>query len=126
MLEFPEKMNYGECYGPAMEITDQEQADEYFEALVTRSMTFFGQSREEAESIQRQNLGYWAGYYTHKTRMRVERLFHCAHPIFGKAEISVPTAEEAYQAGVDLAKATCPKCGGWFATHNDDGSCVED
>lgn len=126
MLKFPEKMTMGECYKPAMEITDQEEADEYFEALVTRSVTFFGQSREEAESNQRQNLGYWAGYYDHETRIRVERLFCCAHPIFGKAKVSVPTAEEAYQAGVDLAGCTCPKCGQWFATHNEDGSCVED
>ena len=26
----------------------------------------------------------------------------------------------------EQAENGCPKCGQWFATHNDDGSCVKD
>lgn len=70
----------GEKYGPAMEITDQATADDYFEKCVTHSM-IFGNTRKEAEDIERQNLGYYAGYYDNETRERVERLFHCQHPL---------------------------------------------
>lgn len=130
MLKIPNLVTIGEKYGPAMEITDQDEADAYFEACVEHSMRF-GLSRGTAEQVQRDNLGYYAGYYDRETRIRVERLFHCAHPTFGKAEVSVPTALEAFQAGIDLAEGlssegTCPKCGQWFAVHNDDGSCVVD
>jgi len=93
----------GEKYGPAMEITDQASADRYFEECVLHSMSF-GNSREKAESLERQNLGYFAGYYDHETRERVERLFKCSHPIFGSiAKNGPPTAEEAFEAGKRMA-----------------------
>lgn len=69
-------------YGPAMRITDQEAADLYFEELVQQNMGW-GHTREEAEKIERSNLGYWAGYYDNDTRRRVEKLFRCEHPVFG-------------------------------------------
>lgn len=72
----------GEKYAPAMDITDQEVADAYFEACVQHTMDW-GKSREEAENTERENLGYYAGYYGNETRERVERLFGCAHPVFG-------------------------------------------
>jgi hypothetical protein len=89
----------GEKYRPAMEITDQEEADRYFEICVQHTMTF-GKSRKEAEKIERSNLGYYAGYYSEEVRERVERLFKCAHPVFGSiAENGSPTSEEAFEAG---------------------------
>ena len=92
-------LTIGEKYGPAMEITDQEKANAHFEECVQHMMSF-GKNRAEAEDIERQNLGYYAGYYSNETRERVERLFLCAHPIFGKiAEAGRPTAEEAFEAG---------------------------
>jgi len=74
-------ISIGEKYIPAMELTTQEDADAYFEKCVQHSMSF-GKSRDEAEAIERSNLGYFAGYYSHETRERVERLFRCEHPIF--------------------------------------------
>ncbi len=95
----------GEKYGPAMEMTDQATADAYFEACVKHCMRH-GRSRAEAESIERQNLGYYAGYYSHETRERVERLFKCSHPIFGSiAANGSPTAKEALAAGMVAAKS---------------------
>lgn len=89
----------GDKYDPAMEIEDQATADAYFEACITHTMTF-GKSRTDAEQIERINLGYWAGYYSTATRARVERLFRCAHPIFGSVAVNgVPTMEEALIAG---------------------------
>jgi len=96
------EITYGEKYGPAMEITDQELADSYFNECVEHSMTF-GHSREQAEEIERKNLGYFAGYYDHETRLRVEELFSCKHPIFGSAEAGKPTPEEAFEMGKTLA-----------------------
>jgi hypothetical protein len=64
-----------------------------------------GMSVEDAEALARTNLGYWAGYRDTATRERVERLFRCEHPVFGKiAERGPPTAEEAFRLGVEWAK----------------------
>lgn len=98
-MELPEHMTIGEAYKPAMEITEQDKANEYFEALVERCMRF-GKTREEAESIERQNLGYFAGYYDSETMERVNRLYRTTHQIFGS---TMPSPEEALQAGKKAA-----------------------
>jgi hypothetical protein len=95
----------GDLYHPAMKITDQKEADEYFEKLVQWSMEHWGKTRKEAEKIQRENLGYFAGYFDDKVRARVERLFRCKHPVFGAiAEKGAPTADEAFLAGSRAGK----------------------
>lgn len=91
-------------YEPAMKITDQAEADAYFEVCVEHNMSFGEHTREEGEKVERINLGYYAGYYNHETRLRVERLFHCAHPMFGKAAAGTPTPEEAFEMGHRQAK----------------------
>jgi len=99
---FRPDMTYGEKYGYAMEITDEGEAAAYFEQCVQHTMSF-GHSREEAEKVERANLGYWAGYYDRQTALRVFRLFGAVHPIFG---MSQPSAEEALEAGKRLAKSS--------------------
>lgn len=95
----PKVITIGDKYGPAMEITEQAEADAYFERCVEHSM-LFGKSRTEAEALERHNLGYYAGYYDGATRERVERLYRCSHPIFGAvATRGHPTAEEAFTIG---------------------------
>lgn len=96
----PDKMTIGERYRPAMEITDADEAKSYFDQLVERTMRL-GRSRQEAEELERQNLGYFAGYYDSATMERVFELYRCAHPIFGT---SVPTADEAVKVGMKLAR----------------------
>ena len=102
------EITIGEKYGPAMEITDQEEAHKYFEECVQHNMVWNKKEgkilgRKEVESIEKQNLAYYAGYGDSKTRERVERLFCCAHPVFGSIkENGKPTAEEAFRAGVSL------------------------
>jgi len=93
----------GEKYGPAMNITDREEAAKYFEECVKHTMSF-GRSKEEAIEIEKKNLGYYAGYYDRATRLRVEDLFDCDHPFFGKAKDSEPTPEEAFNIGVKFGK----------------------
>lgn len=78
--DFPSRITYGEKYGPAMELIEQADADAYWEKCV-RHMMSRGHTREEAERLERGNLGYYAGYYDHETRVRVGRLFRCDHPV---------------------------------------------
>ena len=97
-------MTIGEKYGPAMEMTNQAEADEWFEKLVQDNMSYGTHTRKEAECIERANLGYYASYYNSETRDRVERLFTCAHPVFGAiAEHGQPSAEQSFLVGVALA-----------------------
>lgn len=101
--DFPCKITYGQKYGPAMKLKDQAAAEAYFEKCVRHNMSH-GNSREKAEATERSNLGYYAGYYDNETRERVERLFGCAHPVFGTiAENAPPTPREAFEAGKRFA-----------------------
>ena len=89
---------FGEVYRPAMLITDQAEADEYKGALVKHLLAFPNvKTEDEAISLMKQNLGYIAGYYGNETRERVERLFNCEHPVFGKESGDVPTPKEAFE-----------------------------
>jgi len=94
----------GSKYGPAMEIVSQWAADTYFEKLVNHQLKVNDDlTREEAERIERKNLGYFAGYYSHEVRARVERLFRCAHPFFGAiAENGPPSPEKAFKLGMEM------------------------
>lgn len=93
----------GERYSPAMAITDQAKADEYFEELVEEQIRFGKVTRERAEEIERQSLGYYAGYYDTATRARVEQLFHCEHPVFGSVvKEGEPAPERALIAGLRM------------------------
>ncbi len=88
-------ITYGEKYDPAMLITDRAEADAYLERCVAHTMGF-GRSREDATRVERENLGYWAGYYGPEVRARVLAMFDAPHPIFGTRD---PTPEEAIEAG---------------------------
>lgn len=85
--DFPRDVMYGDKYGPAMEITDQADANAYFERCV-RHMMSRGKSRAEAEKTERVNLGYYAEYYSAEVSARVERLFRCQHPVFGSRRVT--------------------------------------
>lgn len=101
----------GDKYRPAMEIQTQEEADAYFQKLVEH-MVVRGHTRPEAERIERSNLGYFAGYYGEDTRERVERLFNCEHPIFGKfAVYGSPTFKEALERGIKAGTGEAPILG---------------
>lgn len=105
------KLTYGEALSPAMEITDQEDANQYKKAYIEYSKQFFtGEKNSDgdtAEQVVNNNLGYFAGYYSDETRKRVERLFICAHPIFGSIEQNgSPSIEEAFKLGQESATST--------------------
>lgn len=93
-------LSWGELMEPAMCAQTQEAADAYLERMAERCMRCFGYTREDAIASQRQNIGYFAGYHSHETRLRVERLFQTQHPILGRAEDGDPTPQEAFEAGM--------------------------
>lgn len=95
-----------EIYGPAMEITDQAEADVYFASLVARVMLNGGKSEDEAEAMIRTNLAYYSGYCPAKVRERVEKLYSAEHPVFGKVGERDWSFDEILQAGKDLAEQT--------------------
>lgn len=104
-FSFRERVTVQDKYGPAMLIEDQTEAHLYFDACVRHSMTVAQITREQAEEIERANLGYYAGYYGDDVRARVERLYRCAHPIFGPiASRGKPTPEQAFAAGYQLGR----------------------
>ena len=100
MKPLPKKITIGDKYGPAMKIEDAEEAKEYFELCVQHCMRW-ERTREEAEEMERGNLGYYAGYYDEITRERVERLFGGVHPIFGRVSNKI-TSEQAFELGKTL------------------------
>ena len=94
--------SWGELLKPGMEITDPKSALEYFDTCIKYGMRKHGHTREEAIRWMKENLVCFAGYYGSDVGERVHRLFNCTHPVFGDA---TPTAEEALQAGMKVAKS---------------------
>jgi hypothetical protein len=86
-----------------MYITDPDLAAHYFEECVQHNMAHSVNNRGLAEEIERSNLGYWAGYYSRETRLRVEELFGCQHPILGKAKDRDWTPDELVYKGMEIA-----------------------
>ncbi len=102
---FSDLLTNGEVYGPAMEITDPEEAKFYFEKLVVRTMRVSGCTREEAIVTEKTNLGYYSGYYDQETIRRVQNLFDCKHPILGSADdIAELDARTVFALGVMQGK----------------------
>ncbi len=93
----PRTITLGNKYGPAMKITDPEEAVVYLNMCI-RHCQKYGVAHKEAETIERTNIGYWAGYYDRVTAARVQHLFNVTHPVFGDVE-HWPTAEEAFAMG---------------------------
>lgn len=93
-------------YEYAMTIRTQKKADSWFKRLVdSLQKKLRTNTREEIERIQRSNLAYFAGYYDGATRERVERLFKCEHPVFGKIrDKGQPSLDQAFQLGRELGE----------------------
>ncbi len=100
-----DKCTFREKYQLAMEMTSQAQATEYFEELVKHNMANSNHTREEAINIEKNNIGYFAGYYSNEVRARVEELISCYHPIFGAiAHRKPPTPDEALKMGMAMGE----------------------
>ena len=107
--ENKELLTIGEALDPAMKITDPEDAKQYKAAYVAYLQKH--QDKEgkvpdmTAEEIANANLGYYAGYHSNEVRKRIEKLFNCAHPVFGSIkENGVPTPKQAFEMGKKLSE----------------------
>lgn len=104
-------LTYRESLAPAMEITEQEDADQYLAEYIKFQQRKRDERPEEksahtAEQMCKINLGYYAGYYSNETRERVEKLFKCSHPIFGGiAQNGNPSPETAIRKGFETAQS---------------------
>ena len=104
---------YGDILGPAMKITDPDDAKQYLESYIEYLIPYVIENNEnvtdefiytESVNIAKRNLGYYAGYYDNETRKRVEKLFECSHPIFGSIEINGEISpESAFELGKKVA-----------------------
>jgi hypothetical protein len=97
------ELTFEESLNPAMEITNQIDADQYFAAYVDYIKTTYPDNEEPVEEVCKSNLGYYAAYYSEETRERVERLFNCVHPFFGSIKENGPPGEKTFQIGQDWA-----------------------
>lgn len=100
---------YGDLYDPAMEVQTKEEADAYFKKLQDLQSKN-GVHPEISEKILKVNLAYWAAYGSEEQRERIERLYECEHPYFGKiSENGRPTTAEAFELGANRAKGEGPQ-----------------
>ena len=98
------ELTYGEIMDPIFKITEPQDAKQYLEAYCRWLEYEYHNTSEEAEFIAKSNIGYWAGYGSRSDRERIEKLFDCAHPVFGSVEDNGhPTAEQAFEMGKALA-----------------------
>lgn len=78
---FPEAVTMGEKYGPLSRIENQLDARSYFDWCVEHTLYLMERNgdvkpREEVENIERQNIAYFAGYFSPETAQRVRTLFN--------------------------------------------------
>jgi len=71
-----EKLTYGESLGPAMDITDPEDAKQYFKSYTEWLQSKIGTTYTDAEEIAKRNISYYTGYYNNETQKRVLNLFN--------------------------------------------------
>ena len=111
MRLLPKEITNGELLGQAMKITDPEEAKEYWTARIERGRKYLSLNPEASESIQKENLGYYSGYYDTATMVRVHKLFSCAHPFFGevKSQEDLPSPKEAFAMGTKWAEEMAKK-----------------
>jgi hypothetical protein len=102
--ELPNDITWGDKYGQAMLLFSRTQAEAYLAACVRHTCRLTGQSYAEAETVEKSNIAYWAGYYEHETRLRVEELFQCEHPILGPAKNGPLSPEEIFRLGYERGK----------------------
>lgn len=91
----------GEIFDIALNLakTDKQKAIQFFNAYVDWVRDTNGSSREEAEKIVKDNLGYFSGYYNKEVSDIIYSTYSCEHPIFGKNPFGI-SPEDAYRAGL--------------------------
>lgn len=80
---------------------DKEEAQQIFNGYVS-----WGAPKGLTEKTARENIGYFAGYFTESDRLRVFELIGAVHPVFGN---NFPTAQDAFQMGLERGRELAEK-----------------
>jgi len=75
----------------------KEEANTLLTAQV-KEIVALGRSQEEATRLVLENIGYYAGYYSHEIADRAYDLFDTEHPIWGREH---PSPEEIFRLGLE-------------------------
>ncbi len=103
--EGKDELSFHEIFEQALKINTKEEADVYLDEYSKwiRLRSFGKELVKEPEDIVRENFGYYAGYYSHDVRRKIEGLFECEHPIFGSIEKNgPPTMQQAFALGLEM------------------------
>ena len=105
MIEVPsfdDDVTIGDKYGPAMQITTEDDAKRYLEGCVTHALEVNKEILEaDARQQELDNIGYYAGYFDEETRKRIEKLFGAVHPVLGSVKIK-RTPKEIFDLGFEM------------------------
>ncbi len=96
----------GNKYKVVSGIDNKEDADSYLSVLVEHCIRLAAKtgeslSEEAAINIEKDNIGYYAGYFDTVSQQRIFELFDTEHPLFGRI---TPTNEQAFKAGGMMAE----------------------
>lgn len=102
-------LTYSETLAPTIQIKDKAEAMQYLKDYIVYLQQHIDNSiingkYGSVEEMAKHNIGYYAGYYSSDDRLRVEDLFECEHPYFGKAKNGLPTVDQALKMGIELGK----------------------
>lgn len=96
MIKFDSSKNVLEI---AMTIETKEEAENYLEDYAYHIWAQGkGIKNTEAMQIAKDNIGYFAGYYSREVRERVEKLFNAPHPILGSVHLNL-SSQEVFELG---------------------------
>jgi hypothetical protein len=96
----PDRVTIGEKYDPAMKVHTKAEAQAYFDECVEHDLRLRPElSREEAEHIERQNIGYYFGYQRRDEACRLQELYGFTHPLIN---IGTDTPEDIVRKGITI------------------------
>lgn len=64
------------------------------------------ENQESARDWARKAVAYWAGYFSHEVRLRVEKLYEAVHPCFGPATKGPVDPTQAFLLGMSMDRPT--------------------
>ena len=93
----------GDIFNKALEIAntgDNERCQAYLTTYVCYIVSENSCTIEEATRIAKDNLGYFAGYYSSDVYETINKAYGAVHPVFGMNPFDV-SPEEAYRKGLE-------------------------
>ena len=95
----------GEIFNTALELahTNKNDAHDFLLQYAKYIMEEKGESFDWAVELAKNNLGYFAGYFSKEICDLIYNTYECFHPIFGRKPYDF-TPEEAYEMGKEAVR----------------------